>query len=158
MEDVFTGSEVVEIGIQIEINGRDFYNTLIDQTENEKVKSVFKYLAEEEEKHIKAFQEILDVVQTYEHEESYTDEYFAYMSALSKGHVFTEKDKGVEIAKNCAGDNAAIDLAIRFENDSITFYEGMKQAVRQNEHKIIDNLIDQEKLHMQKLEELKNSF
>lgn len=149
---------MVEIGIQIEVNGKDFYDTLVEQTENEKAKAVFKYLANEEEKHIIAFQKILDVVQKYEPAESYTDEYFAYMGALAKEHIFTKKDKGVEIAKNTASNEEAIDLGIVFEKDSIIFYEGIKEVVHKNEHKMIDDLIDQEKTHLQKLVELKNSL
>ncbi len=32
MGNIFAGSEIVELGIQIEKNGRDFYNTLIKQS------------------------------------------------------------------------------------------------------------------------------
>jgi rubrerythrin len=156
--DIFRASEVVEIGIQIEVNGKDFYDTLVKQTENEKAKALFKYLAKEEEKHIIAFQRILDVVQTYEPAEAYTDEYFAYMGALAEEHVFTKKDKGVETAKNITNNEEAVELAISFEKDSIIFYDGVKKAVHENEHKIIDSLIDQEKTHLNKLMDLKNSL
>ena len=66
MGNIFAGSEIVELGIQIEKNGRDFYNTLVKQSENSEARDIFGYLAGEEEKHIAVFQEILDsVIQAY---------------------------------------------------------------------------------------------
>ena len=157
MGNIFSGSEIVEIAIQIEKNGRDFYNALVAQSKSQEAKDIFKYLAGEEEKHIKAFQKILNSVQKYEPAESYPGEYFAYMNALASEHIFTQKDKGNEIAKRAKSDKEAIGLGIGFEKDSIIFYEGMKKVVPEDELKIVDGLIAQEQDHLRKLSELKNN-
>ena len=158
MVNIFAGSEIVELGIQIEKNGRDFYNALVEQLKNQKAKEAFKYLAGEEEKHIAVFQNILDSVHKYEPPESYPGEYFAYMNALARDYVFTQKDKGREIAKNVKGDKEAINLGIGFEKDSIIFYVGMKKVVPEYDHKIVDKLITQEQDHLRQLSELKESL
>jgi rubrerythrin len=156
--NIFAGSEIVELGIQIEKNGRDFYNALVEQLKNQKAKEKFKYLAGEEEKHITVFQNILDSVHKYEPPETYPGEYFAYMNALARDYVFTQKDKGREIAKNIKGDKEAINLGIGFEKDSIIFYVGMKKVVPEYDHKIVDKLITQEQDHLRQLSELKESL
>ncbi len=158
MVNIFAGSEIVELGIQIEKNGRDFYNALVEQLKNQKAKETFKYLAGEEEKHITVFQNILDSVHKYEPPETYPGEYFAYMNALARDYVFTQKDKGREIAKNIKGDREAINLGIGFEKDSIIFYVGMKKVVPEYDHKIVDKLIAQEQDHLRQLSELKESL
>ncbi len=158
MVNIFAGSEIVELGIQIEKNGRDFYNAVIEQSKNQKAKETFKYLAGEEEKHIAVFQNILDSVHKYEPPESYPGEYFAYMNALARDYVFTQKDKGREIAKNVKGDKEAISLGIGFEKDSIIFYVGMKKVVPEYDHKIVDKLITQEQDHLRQMSELKESL
>ena len=158
MVNIFAGSEIVELGIQIEKNGRDFYNALVEQLKNQKAKETFKYLAGEEEKHIAVFQNILYSVHKYEPPESYPGEYFAYMNALARDYVFTQKDKGREIAKNVKGDKEAISLGIGFEKDSIIFYVGMKKVVPEYDHKIVDKLITQEQDHLRQLSELKESL
>ncbi len=158
MVNIFAGSEIVELGIQIEKNGRDFYNAVIEQAKNQKAKEKFKYLAGEEEKHITVFQNILDSVHKYEPPETYPGEYFAYMNALARDYVFTQKDKGREIAKNIKGDKEAINLGIGFEKDSIIFYVGMKKVVPEYDHKIVDKLITQEQDHLRQLSELKESL
>ena len=158
MVNIFAGSEIVELGIQIEKNGRDFYNAVIEQSKNQKAKETFKYLAGEEEKHIAVFQNILDSVHKYEPPESYPGEYFAYMNALARDYVFTQKDKGREIAKNVKGDKEAISLGIGFEKDSIIFYVGMKKVVPEYDHKIVDKLITQEQDHLRQMSELKENL
>ncbi len=155
MGNIFSGSEIVGIGIQIEKNGRDFYNTLIGQSNNQKVREIFRFLAGEEEKHIKVFQGILDQTQKFEPQGLDADDYFAYMSALAGEHVFTEKEKGEKIAKDIKSDKEAIDKAIRFEEDSIVFYSGMKKIVPEFDVKIIEALVMQEESHLKQLLDMK---
>jgi rubrerythrin len=158
MGNIFAGSEVVEIGIQIEKNGRDFYNALLKISKNSGAAKIFKFLAGEEEKHIAVFQKILVSVNKYEPAESYPGEYFAYLSGLASEYIFTQKDKGEAAAKNIANDKEAVENGMGFEKDSITFYEGMKKVVPQGEAAIIDQLIVQEKNHLTLLLELKSTL
>lgn len=155
---IFAGSEIVELGVQVEKNGRDFYNTLVRQSKHKDAKERFKYLAGEEEKHIATFQRILDKLEKYEPPESYPGEYFAYMNALASDYVFTKKDKGKEIAKNITSDKEAVDMGIGFEKDSILFYEGMRRVVPEYDHKVLDELIRQEQNHLRQLSDLKKAL
>lgn len=154
MGNIFSGSEIVEIGIQIEKNGRDFYNALALRSKSEKVREIFEFLAKEEEKHIAVFQGILHGVEQYLPPESYPGEYFTYMNSLAAGYVFTQKDKGAQIAKSILNDKEAIDLGVGFEKDSITFYKGMKKVIPEYDLKIIDRLIVQEENHLKMLTDL----
>ena len=79
MGNIFAGSEIVELGIQIEKNGLDFYNTLSGQAKNEKAKELFGFLAGEEAKHIQVFNKILEKTTKYEPAGLDADEYYAYM-------------------------------------------------------------------------------
>ena len=158
MGNIFAESEIVELGIQIEKNGRDFYNTLVKQSKNKKAVEIFQYLAGEEEKHIAVFQKILDSVHKYEPPESYPGEYFAYMNALASEYIFTQKDKGSQIAKTVTSDKQAVELGIGFEKDSIVFYEGMKKVVPEYELKVVEQLIEQEQGHLAQLSDLKKSI
>lgn len=158
MGNFFAGSEIVELGIQIEKNGRDFYNTLAKQSKNESVRQIFEYLAGEEEKHIVVFKKILDSVKKYEPSEAYPGEYFEYMNVLASEHIFTQEDKGKEIAKAIKSEKEAVEKGIGFEKDSIIFYEGMKKVVSDYDKKIVDELIAQEQSHLRQLAELKSKI
>jgi len=155
MGNIFAGSEIVELGIQIERNGRDFYNVLEQKLKKEEAAKLFRYLAGEEEKHIKVFQGILDKAEKYEPQGLDSDEYFAYMNALASEYVFIQKDKGAEIARAIKTDQEAVNMGIGFEKDSIIFYEGMKKVVPDYDIKVIDELIVQEQAHLKQLSDLK---
>src|SRR3990167_11010488 len=99
MGDIFSGSEIVEMAVQIEKNGRDFYNKVSASSNNKDVKKIFEHLSMQEERHIKIFEDMLSAVKKYEPAEAYTDEYFGYMKALADEHIFTKEKKGDEIAK-----------------------------------------------------------
>jgi len=155
MANIFAGSEVVEIGIQIEENGRDFYAALASQTKAAKNKEIFQFLAGEEEKHMKVFQGILEKTEKYEPQGLGADEYYAYMHALASESVFTQAGKGKQIAGKVKNDKEAIDIGIGAEKDSIIFYEGIKKLVPEYDRKIVEEVIVQEQGHLKQLLELK---
>ncbi len=155
MGNIFSGSEIVEIGVQIEKNGRDFYREVAECSADEAYKKVFKYLMEAEENHIEVFSRILSSVQSYEPPEAYPGEYFSYMKAMADEHVFTKKNAGCELGKKVKSGSEAIDIGMGFEKDSIKFYEGMKKVVPEKDHSLLDSLIGEEKKHLRELGELK---
>ena len=155
MGNIFSGSEIVEIGVQIEKNGRDFYREVASCAHSETSGRVFNYLMEAEENHIKTFKKILSSVQSYKPPESYPGEYFAYMKALADEHIFTKKNAGCDIGKKVSSDAEAIDMGIGFEKDSINFYEGMKKVVPKKDHGLLDALIKEEREHLKELGDLK---
>ncbi len=158
MGERFSASEIVQIGIQIEKNGKDFYTVITGSSQREKIKEVFRFLAKEEEKHIRTFSDILSCFEKYEPSEAYTDEYFAYLKALSDTYLFTKENKGKEIAGNIKDDIEAIDLGIGFEKESILLYLEMKNLVWEEGKIIIDRLIEEERGHLRKLMEIKEGF
>jgi len=158
MANVFTGSEIVDIGIQIEKNGKDFYNALISQAKNDEAKEIFTLLAKEEDKHIAIFQKLLETVGKFEPQEGYPGEYCEYMNSLAGEYVFTQKGKGKEAAGRAKDEKAGIDMGIGFEKDSIIFYQGMKKVVPESDKDAIDALIKEEKKHLVKLTRLKKKL
>ena len=155
MGDTFSGSEIVEIGIRIEKNGRDFYTALAGQSKDIRVQEIFKFLAGEEEKHIKVFQGILEKADSSKGEGQVSDDYFAYMNALASEHVFTKENTGRVIASALKTDKEALAKAMVFEKESIIFYEGIKKVVPDVGKRVIDYLIEQEKGHLKALTEIR---
>ncbi len=158
MGNIFSGSEVVEIGIQIEKNGRDFYNALAKKSKDALAAGIFKYLAGEEEKHIKAFQNILEKTELYEPLGLDADQYYAYMKALAGEYIFTQENKGKAAAKQAKTDKQAIIMGIGFEKDSIVFYTVIKKVIPVFDQKIVDELILQEHNHLRQLLELEKQI
>jgi len=158
MKEILSGTEAVELGIQIEKNGYDFYNTLSKKIPDPGLSSIFGLLAKEEEKHIAVFRKILDGLLSYGSEVNVGDEYLNYMSSLAGQYVFTDKERGGEIAGKVSTAIEALDLGINFEKDSIVFYEGVKTIVPDNEKDIVSELILQEEKHLKRLLDFKNKI
>lgn len=155
MGNILAGGEIVAIGIQIENNGRDFYNRLAKQSNNQQAREVFKFLAGEEEKHAKVFQGILDKTTKFEPLGLDAGSYLGYMKEYASEYIFTRKDKGEEIARSIKSDKEALQIAMRFEEDSIVFYSGMKKIVPAYDVEIIEALIMQEEGHLKQLLDMK---
>lgn len=156
MNEQFTIQEIVEIAIEIEKNGEVFYSALSESAETAKIRELFKYLSEEENKHKVRFQEILKSVGGYEISEIYyATEYMGYMKALADERVFKKGVSVLDIAKKIKSPKEAINIAIDFEKDSIIFLYEMREMIDENEKEAIQLLLDEERGHIRKLSKLK---
>ena len=158
MAGLFSASEIVQIGIQIEKNGKEFYTVLAKSSKSENGREIFRYLAQEEDRHIKVFEDILSSIENYEPGQAYTEEYFSYLAALSKECVFTKEKVGEQIAKRVKDDMEAVETGIGFEKDSILFYHEIKGMVWKKGQQIIERLIEEERGHLRKLFEVKEGL
>ena len=154
----FTGSDIVEMGIRIEKNGREYYEGVEKCSKAQKAKDIFKFLGKEEINHIVYFEKLLEKVEKVDIAESYPGEYHEYMENLSVLHVFTKEGKGKEAACKIKTDKEALQTAIGFEKDSILFYYEMKNFVGEKDKTVLDEIIKEEQSHLSKLMELLKAF
>ncbi len=155
MTNPYSEVEIVELGIVIEQNGRDFYNNLISLSEDKNVQLAFEYLAKEEEKHIQYFQKMLRLVQDFMEKEGNSTELYSHMRSLADEHVFSKENTGKAMAEGIHSATEAIDMGIRFEKESIQLYEEMRKIVPEAGQKVVNSLIEEEQRHLNKLKDLK---
>ncbi|HIE50867.1 MAG TPA: hypothetical protein EYP85_03835 [Armatimonadetes bacterium] len=157
MSVLFSGSEIVQMAIQMERSGAAYYECLAKSARDAKAREVFACLAGEEQQHEKDFQRLLTAVGDYRSPETYPGEYDAYAKALVESRVFTEVDTCVARAQSVASDAEAVDLAIVAEKDAILFLQEMRRFVPPAEHGAIENLLEQEREHLRRLVELRET-
>lgn len=155
MGNIFRAGDVVGIGIQIEKNGRDFYNAMAAKAVSSEAADLFTFLAGEEEKHIAVFEGMRDALESHGPRESYSGECANYMRDLAGEHIFAVDGKGEEAAGGIENDGGGVDFGVAIEKESIIFYLGMKEAVPQSDHAAIDALIHEEQKHLKKLLDMK---
>jgi len=158
MSELFKISEVVEMAVLIETNGEVFYNSLQESAQDAQAREVFAYLAGEEKRHKATFEKMGESLAKYQPVESYPGEYAAYMKALADDNVFTQRNVGGNLAQKATSAMEAVDMALKFEKDSILFFEGMRRFVPEKKHPTIDKMIEEEKTHIVKLKELKEKL
>jgi rubrerythrin len=158
MENRFSACELMEMGARIEENGRAFYLALCDMSQVSQGKTVFRALALAEEQHKEFFRNLSKESCNFEPVDTFPEDYFAYLRSLADQYVFTVEDKGEEIAKSVTTYQEAIDLGIKFEKDSILFYQQMRQVLIEKDRQVMDKIIEEEKNHLRKLIELKKTI
>jgi len=151
MNRTFKADEIVNFAINIEINGKEFYKTVAAMLKKSAVKEAFLWLAGEEEKHMKIFEEMYSELDSHVQPESHPGEYGEYVRALVKENVFTKNNMVKEMVSKSITAAPALQLALKFEKDTILFFIEMKNFVPVSQQKTIDNLIEEEKKHINKI-------
>jgi rubrerythrin len=158
MPKKFSGQEIVDIAIRIEKNGEKLYHTLAEQTDIMTVKNAFTALANEENKHIASFDRIREIIGRFEPNEAYPGEYSLYLQALADENVFSKKDIFMDLANKVVTVTEALDLAVMFEKETLIFLHGVQDSLEQGDRPVLNELIMQEKEHIQKLAEIKRAL
>lgn len=151
----FTGKELLDVAVNIEKSGAAFYETMVDCAKAKKAKTAFKYLADQEKEHIKAYQNMLKGVADAPPPETYTEEYDTYLKSLVDSAVFSSEAAACSMAEKASSDAEGIDFGIRAEKDSILFYTELQDLVRRADAKIIGKIIEEERSHLKRLSDLK---
>jgi rubrerythrin len=153
----YSGIEIIEIAIRIEENGQKFYTAAADMIgENTDVKGLFYDLAEKEITHIAIFQKMADKfeAETFEFNQEESSDYIGH---LADTHIFGRKDAGTELAKTVATPQQALEIAFKFENDSVVFYEALLQRASTDAKKLISRIIEEEKEHAAEIKQFMRS-
>jgi rubrerythrin len=151
---LFEPAEIFQFAIRIEENGEKFYRQMAKKLDEKKVKELFSFLADEEVKHKKIYEEMVSEIEKYEPFEAYPGEYFAYLRAYADEKIFNQKklDKDIAAVKDAL---SAVEFAMERELDSILYYREMQNLVHENQRKKIGDILNEERNHYLKLSEIK---
>jgi rubrerythrin len=159
----FNADEIFQLGIQIETNGKQFYETVAKNTEDPSVKGLFSELSKWESQHQQLFENLRKALPDSAKREILFDpqgEFALYLQAMAESHVFIKNKDIYGLTSKCKTPQEALDLAITFEKDSVVLFTTMKKVVPDHLGKDkIDLLINEEIKHIsiltQKRQELK---
>ncbi len=151
----FNADEVFQIAIDIEENGKRFYEKARDIVDNPDVKAVLGSLAKDEAEHLKRFTELKAQLPKTATEDTVWDpehEMNQYLQMMADIHVFRsdlDVEKKLSQAKNPEN---ILKLGIQFEKDSIVFFVTMQDSTEEKKgREFIGQLIDEEKEHLKRL-------
>ena len=152
----FSIREVVGQAVQTEKLGYQFYTTMAEKfrKENEDLYKLFTTLAEKELNHEKTFSELLGLLGDNEPEG--WEDISQYMRAVVESEFFLGKNKSLPSMENIKTANDAVDFAIGFEKETLLYFHGIKDAVK--EKKIVEDIINEEKAHIKWLVCFKGTF
>jgi len=138
----------IKEAIRLEINGRKFFLHAADITEHEKGKKMFRFLADEEVKHLEVFGKLFSQILDGEDWKKYVrDEELRGESPL------VEKLKDRMKKEEGKGEVEAIRVGMELEQDAIDFFgKAMFDAYDSNAKKIFREIAEEEKFHFDLLQ------
>jgi rubrerythrin len=151
----FNANEVFKIAIEIEENGRRFYEKVQDVVEESGVNEIFARLALAEVEHKRRFISLKSQLPRSAKEETVWDpdnELDQYLKMMADMHVFKTSAAVDDVLAGVRTAQDALHLAIQFEKDSIVFFLTMQEAAKEEEgRKLIGQLVEEEKEHLRTL-------
>ena len=158
MPEIFKAAEILKTAIRIEENGIIFYREMVKKFKEKGLQDIFSFLAEEDERHRKIFEEMLSKSEQYEMVDSYPGEYEAYLHAFADEHVFSKQKTGELMAKKIKDVKEAIQFGIEVELDSINYYQEIKRFIPNYQKDTIEKIIEEERGHFLKLSDIKKTL
>ena len=150
MAVIFSAREIAEAAVEKEKKRKVFYTQVSELSTNADVKDLFKFLAEEEDKHVEAFAKIRDSLPARSSSEEYSEEMDAYMDSVVDDRLYSEIDSK-EFVQQAISSKNVFPLAIGFEKDAILYFREFLPFLSESDEKIVEDLIEQEKGHIRKL-------
>lgn len=148
----YSASEIMEMAVETEKGGKLFYATVAARSEDHNLKGLFSYLADEENKHIRVFEDIAKTIKVAADEmPADWEEVVLYLKAITDSRYFLGPDKALSLAKDAKSTSQAVKLALAFEKETLVFYLEAADMVPTLNRPAIEALIKEERAHVRKL-------
>jgi rubrerythrin len=154
-----TADDVFAMAVRIEENGHAFYSGAAEIAQDPTTKKLFEGLAEMESHHVVFFKSLrsrLESAQSYVWDPEGLAE--TYLQHTAETHVFTPGTE-TDRLKDVKTPIDALDMALKFEKDSVSFFVGMKEilpdATGKND---VDALVRAEMEHISMLSHVKRQL
>lgn len=89
MSEISIGKEFLELAIEIEKNGRLFYDYLARQNRDREVQKLFAQLAVREKEHENTYREMINRLGGYQPRQKHGGEHYQYIRDLADSSIFT---------------------------------------------------------------------
>ena len=157
MAPAFNADEIYEMGEQVERNGARFYRTALKRFHDPAVVELLQYLADQEGEHLKTFRRLRkELAARAEMPEVYDPqgEAQAYLMAAADNHVFRVNERVDAVLKDVGDVRSALEMALRFEKDTVAFFSAMENVVPAELGKAdVGRLLAEEHEHIRMLNE-----
>lgn len=151
----FQPKEIIELAVEIEKTGGQFYRDLAAKSAHEQIKKLLLFLAAEEDQHQVRFRELGKDLETVNVPETYSGEYTDYIGSIVDTHMFNDASKNEQMVINAQSGLDIIKLATDFEKETILFLNGFRNLINKDKIGVIEDLIMEEQIHLVKLARLR---
>jgi rubrerythrin len=152
MAIAYNADEIFSIGVEIEKNGRKFYESAARAATDTAVKSFFDRLAKWEVEHEKLFSSLqagLGVAAKEPVSYDPSGELALYLAAAADTHIFKAGADIQSLVTQCKTEKEALAMALTFEKDSVVLYSTMLNLVPEHlGKKDVQKILNEELKHV----------
>ena len=150
---MFSIHEIIDIAVQLEKNGENIYRDAQKLTDNFLLSDLLEWIAAEEVNHAKWLTELKSDIELKEDHYLITEMSQTLVSDFIGEQAFSLNDVDFSQIGNTKD---MIKIFIEFEEDTIIFFEMLKSFLTDEKTtEKLDQIIIEEKSHIEKLQELK---
>jgi len=157
MNEKSIGKQFLEVAIEIERNGYNFYEAVGSRNRDKEIRDVFTQLATREKEHEHTFRDMLARLGGYGPSLNPCEDY-QYVRSLADSSVFTGERAQTLLTKKRMTNVEAIEAGIGFEKDSIMLYSEVLGMIPRQDQEIINMIINEEKKHLSELMYIANKI
>ena len=149
MPQQYSIEEALEMAIQLERNGEEFYTAAAKHARHESAKAFLLEMAKWEKDHQRLFKEIRDSIPQADRAAPVAPggEAAAYLHAMVAGKVFELHDQPLQQFLGQATLALILEQALAMEKEAILFYLGVRELVTAGKEKV-DEVIAEEMRHV----------
>ena len=129
MAQIFNATEVFDIGVQIEKNGKEFYQEAQKRTSDPFLKNMFAQLAAWEGNHVELFEQLRAALPADANAQIDYDPdnmVHLYLKAVADNKLYINQDYAID---SCETQLEILKKALNFERESVVLYSSMKELV-----------------------------
>lgn len=141
----FSIREVIEQAVQTERLGYEFYTMMAERFKSDEgLFKLFSDLASKEQRHEKAFGELLEIIK--DEEIINIEETEEYLRAIVESEFFLGREKSLPSMQFIKTAEDAVEFAIGFEKETLLYFHGLKKTVKEKE--VVEEIINEERSHI----------
>jgi len=148
----YSAEEILDIACNVERNGASFYKQAADRFNEPKIKELFENLATWEVSHEQLFEQMKAKVKSSKVQmgEFDPEEYMQINAkAMASLSIFSIQPMPGKGSYNIQNKNEALRMALKFEQDTVRFFNGLKHFSKNTEGlEKIDDIINEEQKHI----------
>lgn len=148
--------DILEVAVRIERHSVAFYVKLFGAVRSSRARELFSFLAAEEEKHLGRVRVLLEMVADYLPRYGYPGEYELFVDGMAQRSLDFPLDTG--LPPRAGGAPEAIAAAIALEEGVASFYADHLERFLNSVRVGLEELIEEEKGHREKLEALLDTY
>ena len=146
---------VLKWAMDIETNGKTFYDALAAQATDADVKTLFLDLAYQEERHRVTFERLLERVAARAASSPTVDaDERAQMQRMLSNALMGGEESGITLARQAKDETSAIQAAMAFEKDTLLLFYDLRELVPEGQQAAVTSVINEEKSHLRQLARL----